>query len=431
MAVLKVLLQSRFDVIVVGAGPAGSSAAYTLAKKGFKVLLVERGRIVGSKNLFGGRVYVKPLEEIFPNLRKNAPIQRWVTKERISIVNKNDVLSLDFDGKDSTSFICYLSQLASWMARQAEEAGAVLLTEITVNNFHIKDEKVKGIVSGSDVIESEVVIDAEGINRILLERAGFVKELKPDYVSLGVKETIKLPNSEIEKRFGLEDKEGLAWILMGDITKKIPGGAFIYTNDGAVSMGIVLLLGHAVKMIDKPVYEIVEDIRLHQTLGKYFSGGNIIEYSAHLIPEAGTKLIPSKLYHDGLLIVGDAAGLLLNLGYSYRGVDFASYSGYLAAKAVEKAFEDGKYDSSRLALYEQLIKQSFVMKQLIKFKKVHDLINDVNIFQRYPSMANEIARKLFLIDYNTPTLIEAVKEAKDGVNWISLLLSMYRLVSSI
>ena len=234
---------TKFDVIVVGAGPAGSSAAYTLAKKGFKVLLVERGRVPGSKNLFGGRVYSKPLEEIYPNLKEKAPIQRWVTKERISIVKGSDVFSLDFEGKESTSFVCYLSQLAEWMARQAEEAGSLLLTEITVDRFHTEDGKVKGIVVGPDVLKADVVVDAEGINRLLLERAGLVKKLEPDYVALGVKETIKLPNEEIEKRFGLEEKEGMAWVLMGEITQKMPGGGFIYTNDGAVSMGLVFLLG--------------------------------------------------------------------------------------------------------------------------------------------------------------------------------------------
>ncbi len=422
---------TKFDVIVVGAGPAGSSAAYTLAKKGFKVLLVERGRVPGSKNLFGGRVYSKPLEEIYPNLKEKAPIQRWVTKERISIVKGSDVFSLDFEGKESTSFVCYLSQLAEWMARQAEEAGSLLLTEITVDRFHMEDGKVKGIVVGPDVLKADVVVDAEGINRLLLERAGLVRKLEPDHVALGVKETIKLPNEEIEKRFGLEEKEGMAWVLMGEITQKMPGGGFIYTNDGAVSMGLVFLLGPATKSVKEPVYEMVERIRLHPALRKYFADGNIIEYLAHLIPEAALKLMPSRLCYDGLLIAGDAAGFLLNVGYSYRGVDFAAYSGYLAAKAVEKAYEEGGFDLSKLSLYEKLLRESFVMKQLVKFKGVHELMRDPMMFEKYPTLVDELAKRLFLIEYDTPTIMEAVKHAKDGIGWLSLLLRMYKLVNTI
>lgn len=421
----------KFDVVVVGAGPAGSSAAYTLAKKGFKVLLIERGRVPGSKNIFGGRVYAKPLEEIYPNLRNKAPIQRWVTKERVSIVKGLDVFSLDFEGNESTSFICYLSKLAEWMARQAEEAGALLLTEITVDRFYMEDGKIKGIVAGPDVVKADVVVDAEGINRLLLERAGLVGKLKPEYVALGIKETIKLPNEEIERRFGLEEGKGMAWILMGDITQKMPGGGFVYTNDGAISIGLVLLLGHAIKSISRPVYELVEGMRLHPMLGKYFADGNIIEYSAHLIPEASLNLVPSRLYHDGLLITGDAGGFLLNVGYSYRGVDFAAYSGYLAAKAIEEAHTEGGFDSSRLALYEKMLKESFIMKQLTKFKKVYELMRDPMMFERYPELADDIARKLFLIEYETPTIMEAVKEAKKELGWISLLLRMYRVVRTI
>jgi electron transfer flavoprotein-quinone oxidoreductase len=422
---------TKFDAIVVGAGPAGSTAAYTLAKKGFRVLLVERGRIPGSKNIFGGRVYSKPLEEIYPDFVKEAPIQRWVTKERISIVKGSDLFSLDFEGNESTSFICYLTELADWMARKAEEAGAVLLTEITVDSLLVKDGAVKGIRVGEETLEADVVIDAEGINRLLLERAGFVSRLKPNHVALGVKETIKLPNEEIEKRFGLEEKRGLAWILMGDLTSKTPGGAFIYTNDGAISMGIVLLLGHAVRTIDEHVSMMVERMRLHPVLRKYFRDGNIVEYSAHLIPEATMRLMPSRLYHDGLLIVGDAGGFLLNVGYSYRGVDFSAYSGYLAAQAVEKAHKEGGFTADKLVEYDRLLRESFVMKQLIKFKKVYKLMRDPMIFERYPELVNDMAKRLFLIEYDTPTVMEAIDKAKKELSWITLLLNMYRLVSSI
>ncbi len=421
----------KFDVIVVGAGPAGSSAAYTLAKRGFRVLLLERGRIPGSKNLFGGRVYSKPLEDIYPDFKNKAPIQRWVTKERISIVRGSDIFSIDFEGKESTSFICYLSKLVEWMAGQAEEAGAIVLTEITVDRFLMEDGYVRGVIVGSEEVRSDVVIDAEGVNRLLLERAGIVRKLSPKQVALGVKETIQLPNEEIEKRFGLEEKEGLAWIFMGDITNRIPGGGFIYTNDGAVSVGLVLMLDHAINSLKSPIYELVEKMRLHPSLRKYFVDGNIIEYSAHLIPEATIELMPSKFHFNGLLITGDAAGLLLNIGYSYRGVDFAAYSGYLAAKAIEKAHGEGGFDIEKLSTYEEMLRNSFIVKQLTKFKKVHDLMEDPMILKKYPDLVSELAKKLFVLNYDTPTIMEALKQAKKDVGWISLLLSLYRMVKSI
>ncbi|MFN3621310.1 MAG: FAD-dependent oxidoreductase, partial [Nitrososphaerales archaeon] len=396
-------MTKRFDVVVVGAGPAGSTAAYTLAKKGFKVLLLERGRVAGSKNIFGGRVYSRPLEEIYPNL-KDAPIQRWVVKERLSLLHADNIISLDYEGRDGRSFICYLTELASWMAKQAEEAGSTIVTEITVDSLVKKDGFVKGVKVGDEVVEADAVIDCEGVNRLLLERAGLAEELRADQVALGVKETLKLGSAEIESRFGLGEKEGLSWIMLGDVTEGLPGGVFLYTNSAAISLGLVLMLNSA-KALNEPVYRLLERVRLSPFLSRYLKDSSIVEYSAHLIPEASSVML-SHPYSDGLLVAGDAAGYLLNLGYTYRGVDFAAYSGYLAAHAFEKAHAQGDFSKKGLECYEQLLKESFVLKQMLKFRGLHNLLNDKTLFSEYPKMLSSLARELFSFDYEAPTLIE-------------------------
>ncbi|MEM4007390.1 MAG: FAD-dependent oxidoreductase, partial [Nitrososphaerota archaeon] len=178
----------KFDVVVVGAGPAGSSAAYTLSKNGFKVVVIERGRTVGSKNLYGGRVYSKPLEEIYPEFKREAPIERWVKRERFSMMVGGELLTLEYYSRNSTSFTAYLSRLAGWMAQKAEEAGAIIVTDVRVDDLYTEDGIVKGIVSGGDALKADVVVDAEGVNRLILERHGLVPKLLPRQVALGVKE---------------------------------------------------------------------------------------------------------------------------------------------------------------------------------------------------------------------------------------------------
>src|SRR5215211_3666063 len=66
-----------FDVIVVGAGPAGSAAALTLARAGRSVVLLERGPFPGAKNMYGGVVYGRVLDAVVPRWWEEVPVQRW------------------------------------------------------------------------------------------------------------------------------------------------------------------------------------------------------------------------------------------------------------------------------------------------------------------------------------------------------------------
>ncbi|MCL7389939.1 MAG: FAD-dependent oxidoreductase, partial [Thaumarchaeota archaeon] len=248
---------ARFDVSIIGAGPAGLSAAYILAKNGLKVVVLERGRTPGSKNLYGGRVYAKPLEEIYENLRNEAPIERWVKKERFSIMSRGELFTVEYSSQDSTSFVAYLSKLTNWMAQKAEEAGAVIVTDVRVDKLYLEDGVVKGVVSGDDILKTDVVIDAEGVNRLILERLGLVEKLNPSQVALGLKQVIRLDPVKIEARLGLSPGEGLAWLIIGQPTGFLPGGAFIYTNSSTISIGFVVFLDEACKRATKHVLDVL------------------------------------------------------------------------------------------------------------------------------------------------------------------------------
>ena len=416
-------MKSRFDVIVVGAGPAGSTAAYTLAKKGFDVLVVERGRSPGSKTLYGGRVYAKPLKEIYPEFEKKAPIERWVKKERMTFMAEGGSLTLEYSSKTSTSFTAYLSKLSEWMASQAEEAGAVIVTDVRVDSFLKEDGRITGVRAGQDEVRAGVVIDAEGVNRLLLERLGWVPKLEKSQVALGLKETYRLGSEKIEERLGLGKKEGMAWFMIGSATGNIPGGAFLYTYQNTVALGIVVFLHKAVEHAQQHIFEYLEELRLSPPFSNLLKDGVLVEYGAHLTPELGLKLKPPRLYGDGFLIVGDAAGLLLNLGYTVRGVDFAAYSGYLAAQAVEKA--GGDYSARSLSIYEDMLEESFIMRELRRHARVSKLMENERFFTTYPELAFALAHRLFEFEETSPTFLEAFRETTKGrVSKLRLLLDM-------
>ena len=89
----------NFDVIVVGGGLAGFSAAYCLAKAGIGVLVVERGDYSGAKNVTGGRLYLNPVRNLLPDIWDQAPLERCVTKERITMMGETSSVSMELSSR--------------------------------------------------------------------------------------------------------------------------------------------------------------------------------------------------------------------------------------------------------------------------------------------------------------------------------------------
>lgn len=426
-------MSQKFDVIVVGAGPSGLTAAQILAARGFKVLVIERGRKPGSKNVFGGRIYAHVLDKLYPEYVKEAPVERWVRKERLTMLTKDSGVTVEFETKvtEHRSFTAYLSNFTEWLGRKAESSGALIVTETPVDSLIIRDNKVVGVRSGSDEAYADVVIVAEGINRLVLEASGLAPKLQPGIVGLGVKEVIKLGRGEINERFNLDDDtEGLAWAIAGYPTHYLPGGAFIYTNKDAVTLGIVIYLEHGTKL-DVPVYDLIEEFRLHPFISRLIKGGQLLEYSAHLTPIAGLGAMPTRLYGNGYLVVGDAAGFLLHLGVLIRGVDLAMESGRLAAEAITKAHNEGKYDEEALSVYWRLLNESFILRELQTFKNAHKVLNNPRLYNDYVVILNKFMSRYFDVDGTPRRLWDTFMSSKDKLTLLDLTRDALSLVMNL
>ncbi|MGC9153731.1 MAG: FAD-dependent oxidoreductase [Vulcanisaeta sp.] len=422
----------KFDVTVVGAGPAGLTAAQQLASKGFKVLVIERGKKPGSKNVFGGRIYAHVLDKLYPEYVKEAPVERWVRRERITMMTEDSWTTLDFETTkvEHRSFTAYLTNFVEWLDKKAESAGAVVVSEVPVDKLIIKDGKVVGVKAGNDEVYSDVTIIAEGINRLVLERSGLAPKLNPELVALGVKEVIKLSREEINERFNLDEDEGMAWVLAGYPTHYLPGGAFIYTNKEAITLGIVLYLSYGYQL-DIPINELIEEFRLHPMIKRIVKGGQLLEYSAHLTPVAGINASPPSLYGDGYLVTGDAAGFLLHLGIIIRGVDFAMESGRLAAEAVVKAHDSGKYDKESLSIYGKLLEESFVLRELKTFRNAHKVLIEPRLYSDYVRMINTMLKRYFEVDGTPRKLGSTLLETKGNLTLLDLAKDAIRVVMNL
>jgi electron transfer flavoprotein-quinone oxidoreductase len=403
--------EEKFDAIVVGGGLAGSAAALTMAQAGLDVMLVERGKFCGSKNSSGGRIYGHSLEKLIPNFAEEAPIERKITQERLSLMTEGGALSFQY-GSDKLqalkhpSYSVLRSKFDKWLAEKAEEAGVMVATGLLVDNLVIEDGKVIGINCGGEEVDADVVILADGVNSLLAQQLGMKQELDPKDVAVGVKEVIELGEDVINERFGLENGEGAAWMIAGDPTGGNLGGGFIYTNKDSLSLGIVTTIND-IGRVDVSIPDMVERMKAHPSIAPFIKGGKLSEYSAHLVTEGGLKMMP-ELVRDGVILAGDAAAMVVNLGYTVRGMDLAVESGRLAGEAVIKAKAVDDFSAESLAYYKKLLDESFIMKLMKQYQNLPGLLEDHIIFNDFPKMADEFAGMVYKVEGGAPVALPMI-----------------------
>ena len=393
--------EEKFDAIIVGAGLAGCACALTLAKAGLETLIVERGNFAGAKNMTGGRIYAHSLEKILPGFAEEAPLERLITREKISFLTEDSAVTMDYSAPAAgdpaaRSYSVLRSRFDQWLMGKAEEAGAQLIPGILVEELIQREDKVCGVKAGDDELEANVVVLADGVNSILGEKLGMVSHVDPHNCAVGVKELIELPAGSIEARFGCSGKEGAAWLFAGMPSAGQMGGGFLYTNEDTVSLGVVFGL-HNIEKVGKSVPQMLEDFKNHPAVLPLLEGGKLVEYSAHVVPEGGLNMLP-QLAGNGVLLVGDAAGLCLNVAYTVRGMDLAVASGEAAAQAVIQAKEKGDFNAAGLASYKERLENSFVMKDLKLYKKLPAFLDNPRMFSTYPQMAAGLMRDLFTVN---------------------------------
>lgn len=391
----------KFDAIVVGAGVAGTVAAYIMAKAGLDVLVIERGNNAGSKNMTGGRLYAHAIERIMPGFGEKAPVERKVTREKISFMTEESAITLDYhreqpDVPAQASYSVLRNRLDPWLMAQAEEAGAQFIPGVRVDALIREGHQVTGVQAGDDILDANVVILADGVNSMLGRSLGMVPASSAHHYAVGVKELIGLSPEQINDRFNLSGNEGAAWLFAGSPSNGLMGGGFLYTNRDSVSLGLVCGLGDMAHA-QKSVPQMLEDFKQHPAVRPLIQGGKLLEYSAHMVPEGGLAMVP-ELVGDGVMIVGDAAGFCLNLGFTVRGMDLAIASAEAAAHAAMVAKERKDFSARTLTEYKSELEKGCVMRDLQHFRKIPALMENPRLFTQYPRMVADIMNDMFTID---------------------------------
>lgn len=381
--------QNKIDVIVVGAGPAGTAAGITLARANKKVLIVERGSFAGAKNMFGGAIYVEPTRELFPNFLEEAPIERFNTEHRYSLLTREESTTICYKSRETQQNSCTVirAKFDRWCIEQAQKAGAYFAPNTVVKSLITDKGKVIGIRTDIEEYFADIVIIADGVNSLLAKQLEMRKTIHPKNVALAVKEVIKLDRNILEERFNLSENTGCIYELIGYPMDKDLGLGFLYTNKESVSIGLGIGL-EDVKKHKININDILEKLKEHPNIAPLIKGGELLEYSAHLIPEGGFKCIP-KLYGDGVMIAGDAAMLVNNL--HWEGTNLALKSGKFAAETAIEAINNRDFSENSLSLYQQKLENSYIIKDLKIYK---DVLSNVNtrtesFFGYYPKKIAE------------------------------------------
>ena len=288
-------MDDKFDCIIVGGGIAGLSAAMTLARRGLKFLLLERGEFSGAKNVSGGVLWGTRLNDLVPDYwEQDAAFERFVSHRRLTFLDGTSAFSLDFKSahfheKPHTGLIVLRSKFDAWLASKVEEAIAesphpdesLIATNILVEDILLKDGKVTGIRAGGEEFHAHSVILAEGVNNLLTRKIGMQTAYVPgDHMATGVKEVIRFDRKVLEDRFQLTGDAGFTNEFIGFASGGVEGGGFLYTNKDSLSLGLVLNMKSMRENLgdSKKIYDVLSDFKSHPMLQDLLKGGEVVEY---------------------------------------------------------------------------------------------------------------------------------------------------------
>lgn len=423
-------MDEKFDCIIVGAGIAGLAAAMILARNNMKFLLIEKGEFAGSKNVSGGVLWGRDLARLVPEYwkEKDGGWERFINHRRLTFMDDQSTFSVDFKSShfDETPYsgvVVLRSKFDRWLANKVQEEidqsdyamDSFIATNIKVDEVLMEDDKAVGIRTGDEEFHADSVILAEGVNNLLTRQVGLQDDYVPaDHMLTGIKEVIRYDQKVLEDRFQLNGLSGMSNEFVGYATDGVEGGGFLYTNRDTISLGLVAGIKD-MREKEKSPHDILNHFKSHPVIQDTIKGGEVIEYSAHVVSSGDKRVMPKELFKDGLLLCGEAANLLMNAGKAIQGMDLAMRSGILGAETIVKAKERGDFSSQTLKEYRKALDEGYVMKDINNFQDAVHMLHSPEMFRDVPNLICDFGRKFFTID-NEPTkksramLSDSIKE---------------------
>ncbi|HKW40183.1 MAG TPA: electron-transfer flavoprotein:ubiquinone oxidoreductase [Gemmatimonadales bacterium] len=383
----------ELDALIVGAGPAGLACAIELAQlarragRELNIGVLEKAEALGEHSLSGAVVNPRAFRELFPDLQdRDLPFRAAVTKERVYLLTAHRALRIPtpptmHNGGNHVASLC---EIVRWLGGRAEALGVNVFTGFPAASLLVAErgQRVVGVRTAASGLDREgrplssyaapndlvanVTALAEGTRGGLTQawlKWQRVTSANPQIFALGVKEIweTKRPLDAIVHTLG--------WPLGNDAF----GGSFMYPlAPDLVALGLVVGLDYRDGALD--VHARFQEMKLHPLFRRVLDGGEMVEWGAKTIPEGGYYSVPARRSGEGVVILGDAAGFVDVP--SLKGIHYAMQSGMFAARAMFHALEAGDPSAARLAEYDRLVDESFIMKDLHRTRNMRSAFKD-------------------------------------------------------
>lgn len=424
-------MADKFDVAVIGAGVAGCTTALYVARTGADVILLEKARIPGERNVTGGVLFGSyfpgyGLIDLLPSFEQEAPVERQITRHSVcalskvsrtndgrsyrycelsrdSVVSRLGLLPLDWSTGHDYSVL--RGRFDKWFARKVVEAGGMLATESTVESFIWEGNEIIGLRTTDEEVYADLIIDASGVTSNLVEKAALRPRLDDGSLYHGIKHVYKLEPGTIEERLAVNEGVGKAIVFLGDFMGGMSGGGFLYPNKDTISVGIVLNLRNwvsnfmdSINKIGKPI-DLLEAFERHPFISRIIEGATLLEYSAHNIP-IGSKCMIAKPYRDRFLAIGDALGSFIKIGSLIDGMRPAIATGIMAGETYLHSKKRNDFSEKSLSYFEHALQpirrqirrsklDSYLLESKLAYNILPRLLFSIGPLSRRITVSNE------------------------------------------
>jgi electron-transferring-flavoprotein dehydrogenase len=393
-------------IAIVGGGPAGLACANKIMqlledepelteKLGeVPVAVIEKGKVSGAHLLSGANVDPSALTRLFPDMDPAdwPPVYQEVTKDATYFLTSKAAIPLKPpppNFKKEGTYTLSVSKLGRFLADKAEESGVYILSETAATKLLVEDRIVKGVRSGdrgrgkdgeelgnfepgSDVIAKATVLAEGTIGHLTYSAFDYfdMHGSDPQAWELGVKEVWEVPKP-LDRVI-----HTLGWPLRWSPKYKEAGGSFIYPmGEDKVCFGLVVGLDYTDATFS--VHDAVQQFKTHPFIKKILEGGKRVGWGAKTIPSGGYWALPKRFSVPGMVIAGDAAGMV-NIA-ELAGVHYAMHAGMYAAEAIVESLKED-IDSVNFEAYDEKIRDSVIEKDLYRSRNMKQPLSKGLIF---------------------------------------------------